>query len=30
LAMRWAWVDQGTGRPIDGPRRAFGVDMRQA
>jgi len=20
--MRWAWVDQGTGRPIGGPRRA--------
>src|SRR5262249_48540392 len=26
LAMRWAWVDQGTGPPIGGPRRAFGVD----
>ena len=22
LAMRWAWVDQGTGRPIGGPLRA--------
>ena len=29
LAMRWAWVDQGTGRPIGGPRRAFGVYGRQ-
>src|SRR5215813_12207891 len=29
LAMRWAWVDQSTGRPIGGPRRAFGVDARQ-
>ena len=28
LAMRWAWVD--TGRPIGGPRRASGVDVRQA
>jgi len=26
--MRWAWVD--TGRPIGGPRRASGVDVRQA
>jgi hypothetical protein len=24
LAMRWAWVDHGTGRPIGGRRRAFG------
>jgi hypothetical protein len=30
LAMRWAWVDQGTGRPIGGPRRAFRVHVRQA
>ena len=30
LAMRWAWVDQGTGRPIGGPCHAFGVDVPQA
>jgi hypothetical protein len=29
LSMRWAWVDQGTGRPIGGPRCGFGVDARQ-
>ena len=29
LAMRWAWVDQGTLRPIGGPRRAFGADACQ-
>jgi len=30
LAMRWAWMDQGTGRPTGGPGRGFGVDARQA
>src|SRR5262249_19649621 len=29
LAMRWAWVDQGTRRPIGGQPCAFGVDVRQ-